>query len=100
MLTKFMYEITFDLPDVRLDGNTAPLKAPAEIAPTADDNDTPGRCYPLRSCRSVVGHQPHDSYAPRMTLHAGEVQAHSSVLDTRQLASMTKKERFHKTTWS
>jgi hypothetical protein len=38
-------------------------------------------CYPTQSCRSVVGNQPYNAYAPRIQfLQLGEVQAHRSVL--------------------
>jgi hypothetical protein len=57
--------------------------------------------YPLRSCRSAVGHQPYDTYAPQTTfLQLGEVRTHRSVLDAMQYAGMTREERIHATTWS
>ncbi len=96
-----MYKITFDLPDTGLDGNKVALEVPAKIAPADNDDDMPIRCYPLWSHRSVVGHQPYNSYAPRMTfLQLREVQACTSVLNARWLASMTKEERVRATTWS
>jgi hypothetical protein len=49
----------------------------------------------------VVGHQPYDTYAPRMSfLQMGEVRAHRSVLDATKYAGMTKQEQIHATMWS
>ena len=77
---KTVYEITFDLPDAGLiGGNAVPANVPPPPAPgetimdmandtvefLTDSTDIPtNRHYPLRSCRSVVGHQPYDTYAP------------------------------------
>jgi hypothetical protein len=59
------------------------------------------QCYPDPSRRSVVGHQPYDTYAPRMSfLQMGEMRAHRSVLDATKYAGMTKQEQIHATTWS
>ena len=51
----------------------------------------------------MVGHQPYDTYAPRMSfLQRGEVRAHRhrSVLDATKYAGMAKQERIPATTWS
>jgi len=117
---EIVYEITFDLPDAGLIGGNAVTVHPPAPVPGAniidmahdtvefltDTTDTPdaiptNRRYPLRSCRSAVGHQPYDTYAPRMTfLQLGEVRAHRSVLDATQHMRMTREERLHATTWS
>ncbi len=113
---KIVYKITFDLPDAGLaGGNVIQDNAPpppavgASIFDMADktveiltDTDavTTNLCYPLRSRRSAVGHQPYDTYAPRMTfLQLGEMRAHRSVLDATQYIGMTREERMHAMTW-
>jgi hypothetical protein len=108
---KIVYEITFDLPDAGLDGgNVVPNDAPAPHPNGGDPifnmanktvEVTTNQRYPDQSCRSVVGHQPYNIYAPRMSfLQMGEVRAHRSVLDATKYAGMTKQERIHATTWS
>jgi hypothetical protein len=63
------------------------------------NNEAAGRGYPTRTCRSVVGNQPYDTYAPRTTfLQLGTVRAHRSVLEVNRLARMTKEERLLATT--
>ncbi len=77
---EIVYKITFDLPDAGLiGGNAFPANDPPPPTPgetimdmandtvefLTDSTDIPtNRHYPLRSCRSVVGHQPYDTYAP------------------------------------
>jgi hypothetical protein len=59
----------------------------------ANDEAT-GRRYLTRTCRSAVGNQPYDTYAPRtMFLQLGTVQVHRSVLEANRLARMTKEEQ-------
>jgi hypothetical protein len=71
----------------------------AEIL-TDTDAVTTNQCYPLQSRRSAVGHQPYDTYAPRMTfLQLGEMHTHRSVLDATQYVRMTREEWMHATTW-
>ncbi len=79
---KIVYNITFNLPDV---GLMPPRDNPKPEEPTtAPDNNTPllsPHRHPTQSCRSVVGNQLYDAYAPRMQfLQLGEVQAHRSAL--------------------
>jgi hypothetical protein len=107
----------FDLPDAGLIGgnavpvNVLPPPAPGEttidmtnytvkfLTDTTDAIPT-NRHYPLRSRRSVVGHQPYNTYAPHSTfLQLREVQAHRSVLDATQYMGMTREEWLHATTW-
>ncbi len=108
---KIIYQITFDLLDAGLDGgNVVPNDAPAPHPNGGDPifdmaNETvevmTNRHYPDQSRRSVVGHQPYDTYAPRMSfLQMGEVHAHRSVLDATKYAGMTKQEQIHATMWS
>ncbi len=98
-----VYELAFDLPDSGL-GVVAGSDDTSDIGSDRRDNistvvmgaddDTAGRRYPTRTRRSVVGNQPYDTYAPRMTfLQLGVVRAHRSVLEANRLARMTKEER-------
>ncbi len=104
---KVVYEITFDLPDAGLapQQNNA-LPASADKLTTSSnvslqDNSPPQRRYPQQSCRSVVGHEPYNLYAPRITfLQRGEIRACSSVQAAAELARMSKQERMHTTTSS
>ncbi len=69
---EIVYELTFELPDAGL--GVADADAMLEIgndrlddASTvvmAADDDTVSRCYPTQTCRSAVGNQPYNSYAP------------------------------------
>jgi hypothetical protein len=64
---KVMYELTFDLSDAGLQQSTIALGDVAVIKPDVPPppSDKAGEhCYPLRSHRSVVGHQPCNQYAP------------------------------------
>jgi hypothetical protein len=114
---KIIYKITFDLPNAGLAGGNViqddalpPPAVKASILDMADetveiltDTDavTTNWRYPLRYQRSAVGHQPYDTYAPRMTfLQLGEMHAHRSVLDATQYVRMTREERMHAMTWS
>jgi hypothetical protein len=103
---KIVYEITFDLPDAGLapGQNAVPAGAGKFGSKThfsiASLHESPEqRQYPQRSCRSVVGHEPYDSYAPRITfLQQGEVRARRSVFHTMEFMQMSKEERMHATT--
>jgi hypothetical protein len=51
--------------------------------PDAATVDVPAEasCYPTQSCRSVVGDQPYNAYAPHVQfLQLGEVRVHRSAL--------------------
>jgi hypothetical protein len=87
---KIVYEITFDLLDARL---PAPVPAPplgdnrndTITAPVIPDNrDIPvenSTRYPTRACRSVVGNQPYDQFAPRVFfLQLGQSRAHVKLM--------------------
>jgi hypothetical protein len=79
---EIVYNIMFDLSNL---GLVPPGDNPEPEEPTtAPDNDTPppSLCwYPTQSCRSMVGNQPYDAYAPQMQfLQLGEVQACMSAL--------------------
>ena len=107
-----MYDITFDLPDaglipgaIRPVSDAEPAASPAPPLPPDPAPAVPGnnsRQYPARSCRSVVGNQPYDTYAPRMQfLQLGEVRAHRSALaaTTNETETMPSKgEQLHATT--
>ena len=106
---ELVYEITFDLPDAGLaptDGNFAIIlcedrndNTAVVIAEDTEDTPTDGRSYPTRACRSAVGNQPYDAYAPRTTfLQLGTVRVHRSVLEANRLARMTKEEQLLATT--
>ncbi len=91
-----IYVLTFDLPNAGLQQPATALGGAVvieqDVTPPPGDKAGERRC-PLRSHRSVVGHQPYDQYAPRMTfLQLGEVQAHRSVVEANRLARMTKAE--------
>ncbi len=99
---KVIYELTFHLPDAGLQqpailpGDTAVIEP--DIPPPPGDKAGEYR-YPLQSCRSVVGHQPYNQYAPLMTfLQLGEVRAHRSVVKANRLARMTREELLMATT--
>ncbi len=67
---KVIYELTFDLPNAGLQQPATALRDAViiELDVTPAPGDKAGVLrYPLRSRRSVVGHQPYDQYAPRMT---------------------------------
>jgi hypothetical protein len=102
---KIVYEITFNLPDAGLDGgnvvpNEAPAPHPDRGNPIFDMANktvevTTNQCYPDQSRRSVVGHQPYDTYAPRMSfLQMREVRAHRSVLDATKYVGMKNKNKY------
>jgi hypothetical protein len=114
---KIVYKITFNLPDAGLAGGNVvpddtPPPPPAQASIIGMANETveistntdaimTNRCYPLRSRRSAVRHQPYNTYAPQTTfLQLGEVHAHRSALNATQYVGMTREERIHATTWS
>ncbi len=74
-----MYKITLDLLD---EGIILPDDNIDELPDAATTDITPKTShYPTQSCKSVVGNQPYDAYAPRVQfLQLGEVQAHRSAL--------------------
>jgi hypothetical protein len=72
-----MYELTFNLPDAGL-CVTEPNIPPAEPTLGDDQDNTvvalvvaadnkPEQRYPTHLRRSVIGHQPYDTFAPRTT---------------------------------
>ncbi len=103
---KLVYEITFDLPDAGLapGQNAVPTSANKFGSEThssiASSHESPEqRGYPQQSCRSVVGHEPYDSYAPQIAfLQQGEVRARRSVFHAMKFTQMSKEERMHTTT--
>jgi hypothetical protein len=69
--------------------------------PDEPEDETPEHCYPVQSCRSAIGHQPYDEYAPQtIFLQLGDALGHSSVVEVGKLARMTKEERVMMTTTS
>jgi hypothetical protein len=76
---KIVYKITFDMPDK---GIILPYDNMVELLDAATaDVSAETSCYTTRSCRSVVGNQPYNAYAPCIQiLQLGEVQAHRSAL--------------------
>ncbi len=91
---KIVYEITFDLPDAGLPGEgQSQLEVPlgndrddtttAAIIPVdADAPDVPLQRYPTQSCRSALGNQPYDQFAPRVAfLQLGTTRAHGSITE-------------------
>ena len=98
---EIVYELTFDLPDAGLTnietdnmsnmGNSRQDDVSAVVM--GADNKASGQYYPTRTRRSVIGNQPYDTYAPRMTfLQLGMVRAHRNVVEANNLARMTKEE--------
>jgi hypothetical protein len=75
---KIVYEITFDLPNTGLPGEgQSQLQVPlgndrddttiALIVPVDTDAPAaPSQRYPAQTCRSAVGNQPYDQFAPRV----------------------------------
>jgi hypothetical protein len=106
-----VYEVTFNLPDTGL-GVVEPAIVPAEqtfgddqddtiVAPVVAADDEPEQHYPTRSRKSVVVHQPYDTYAPRTTfLQLGMTQAHRSVIKASHLMKIKKTEQLLVTTAS
>jgi hypothetical protein len=109
---ELVYEIAFELPDEGLlpmplgdgrDNTSIPVIALSndETENEVQEDTAEVRRYLTRACRSAVGNQPYDTYAPRTTfLQLGMVQAHRSALETSRLARMTKQERLLATTIS
>ena len=105
---KIVYKLTFNLPDAGLPLTNANLQIPlgdkrdnTGVAAVTHDDDDRGQHYPLQACKSVVGNQSYDAYAPCTTfLQLGTVQVHRSVLDANKLVRMTSKERLLVTTMS
>jgi hypothetical protein len=69
---KIVCELTFDLPEAGLNGNDT--KNMSDMGDSRGDDtsavvmgakdEATGRRYPTRTCRSAVGNQPYDTYAP------------------------------------
>ena len=112
---KIVYDIIFDLPDAGLipgailpnfdatpteDPAPAPPTGPTTMVPDDNSDDNPRR-YPARSCRSVVGNQPYNTYAPRIQfLQLGEVRAHRvlAAMINETKTTPSKGEQLHATT--
>ncbi len=106
---KVVYKITFKLPDAGLGNNVVPPDPPLQGDEEAVDIGVDkaavadlvvateeGQRYPARACRSAVGNQPYDAYAPRMTfLQLGETRAHRSVVEAIQSVGMSKNKQLH-----
>jgi hypothetical protein len=96
-----VYKITFDMPDkgtIPAYDNMAELLDAATVDVPAETS-----CYPTRSCRSVVGNQLYNAYAPRIQfLQLGEVQMHRSALtainEEKLHSGEMVKEQMHMTT--
>ncbi len=85
---KIIHNLTFDLPDAGLappiapDGvavvpHNAPDAHAFEPNPAEDTEPATERRCLLQSCRSAIGHQPYDEYAPRTAfLQLGETRGH------------------------
>ncbi len=109
---EIIYELTFDLPDAGLappiapDGmavvpHDAPNAHAFEPNPAEDTKPATERQYLLQSCRSAIGHQPYNKYAPHTAfLQLGETRAHRSVIKASKLVRMTKEEHLMATTAS
>ncbi len=106
-----MYEITFDHPNAGLPGKgQSQLKVPlgndrdntttaANIPVDADAPEVPLQHYPTRSCRSAVGNQPYDQFAPRVAfLQLGTTQAHGSITEASQRVRVPRGEQILGTT--
>jgi hypothetical protein len=104
-----VHEISFDLPDAGLGNNVVPPDPPLQGDEEAVDIGADkaaaanlvvateeGQWYPTQACRSAVGNQPYNAYAPRMTfLQLGETRAHRSVVEAIQSVGMSKNEQLH-----
>ncbi len=110
---KLVYEVTFELPDAGLvpiaDNFAVPLGDDRDdtlVAPIVVDDvdgvqDAPAPRYPTRACRSAVGGQPYDEFAPRIAfLQLGTTRAHRNVLEAAKSARMSKEKRMLATTSS
>jgi hypothetical protein len=106
---EIVYNIMINLPNNSLiPANDKPAPLPIVMqhdvalgAPTAAATEV--KCqYPTRSCRSVLGMQPYDAYAPQVQLlQLGEVQAHRSALAAMtetKTSSAGDNEQMHATT--
>ncbi len=106
---KVVYEITFDLPNVVLENNVVPPDPPLQGDKEAVDIGVDkaaatdpvvateeGQRYPTQARRSMVGNQPYNAYAPRMTfLQLRETRVHRSVVEAIQSVGMRKNKQLH-----
>ncbi len=96
---ELVYEITFELPDAGLvpiandfdvllgDDRDDTVVAPIVVDDVDTMEDLGARRYPMRACRSAVGGQPYNEFAPRVAfLQLGTTRAHRSVLEAAQSA--------------
>jgi hypothetical protein len=108
---KIVYELTFNLLDAGLgviESNIPPAELTlgddqdnTVVTPLAAVDNKPEQRYPTWLRRSIIGHQPYDTYAPRTTfLQLGTTQVHRSVIEATRLIKMTKAEQLLVTTTS
>ena len=108
---EIVYEITFDLPNVGLPGEgQSQLQVPlgndwddTTIAPVVpvdtDAPEVPLQRYPTQSCRSAVGNQPYDQFAPRVAfLQLGTARAHGGMTEASRRVRVPGGERILGTT--
>jgi hypothetical protein len=95
---KIVYKVTFDLPNAGHIPHDANLHIPhgdnrndVYVVPAVPNKEPiPNHCYPTQACRSAVGNQPYNAYAPGVAfLQLGMTQAHRSVLNASHLTQMT-----------
>ncbi len=110
---EIVYEITFGLPNEGLPGEgQSQIEVPlgndqddttiAAILPLdADAPEVPLQCYPSQFCRSAVGNQPYDQFAPRVAfLQLGTTRAHGSITEASRRVRVPRGERILGTTSS
>jgi hypothetical protein len=110
---ELVYEVTFKLPDAGLvpiahnfavplgDDRDDTLDAPIVVDNVDAVQDAPAPRYPTQACRSAVGGQPYNEFAPRVAfLQLGTTRAHRNVLEAAKSARMSKEERMLATTSS
>jgi hypothetical protein len=108
---EIVYKITFDLPNVGLLGEgQSQLQVPlsndrddttiAPIVPVdTDAPEAPLQCYPTQSCRSAIGNQPYDQFAPRVAfLQLGTARAHEGITEASRRVRVPGGERILGTT--
>ncbi len=110
---ELVYEVTFKLPDAGLvpiadnfavllgDDRDDTLVAPIVVNDIDAVQDAPASRYPTRACRSAIGGQPYDEFAPRVAfLQLGTTRAHSNVIEGAKSAGMSKEKWMSATTSS
>ncbi len=110
---KIVDKIMFDLPNEGLPGEgQSQLQVPlgndwddTTIAPVVpvdtDAPEVPLQRYPTQSCRSAIGNQPYDQFAPRVAfLQLGTAQVHGGITEASQCVRVPRGERILGTTSS